>query len=302
MPGRIASSHGIDAPFLPAHEIGGLAIPLADGAMLNTLRSNSMSGASRRSHRQGNSLGILPPHPPLPAYSLTGIRRDAFVQNLFDQSAPDYERIEKLMALGRGSRYRNAALRRAGLTPGSKVLDVGIGTGLLAREALRLAGPNGLVVGVDPSPEMLKEVREPTLQLIQGNAESLPVPSGYFDFVSMGYALRHLWDLRTAFAEFYRVLRPGGRLLLLEVTRPKSSWGRLLLRSYLRFGVPLMARLAGCGQAGGQLWRYYHETIDACLPPPQILEALRIAGFVDADCHTEFPLLTEYTARRPETE
>lgn len=245
------------------------------------------------------ALSLLPPHPALPSYSRAGIRREIYVQDLFEQVAPEYERMEGLMAFGLGSRYRNQALCRAGLLPADTVLDVGTGTGLLAREALALVGPQGCVRGVDPSPGMLNEVREPRLQLLRASAEAIPLPNASCDFLTMGYALRHLRDIHAAFGEFYRVLRPGGRLLLLEITQPTTLWGRLLLCSYLRFVVPLVGSLAGCSRASRELWRYYHETIEACVPPPVILEALRSAGFAEMHRHVEFGCLSEYTARRP---
>ncbi|VVM05622.1 class I SAM-dependent methyltransferase, partial [Methylacidimicrobium tartarophylax] len=114
--------------------------------------------------------GLLPPHPPLHSYSRAGIQREVYVQGLFDKVAPEYEKMEGFMALGSGSRYRNQALHRAGLAPGDTVLDVGTGTGLLAREALALTGPQGCVLGIDPSPGMLNEVREPRLKLLRGSA------------------------------------------------------------------------------------------------------------------------------------
>ncbi|MDD4931846.1 MAG: class I SAM-dependent methyltransferase [Methylacidiphilaceae bacterium] len=258
-----------------------------------------MPDPSSESSGAATPVGLLPPHPPLLSYSRAGIRREVYVQGLFEEVAPEYERMEGFMALGRGSRYRNQALRRAGLLPGATVLDVGTGTGLLAREALALVGPHGRVLGVDPSPGMLNEVREPRLQLLRGSAEALPVPDASCEFLSMGYALRHLRDVHAAFAEFYRVLRPGGRLLLLEITRPTTPWGRHLLRGYLRVVVPILGRFAGCSSASKELWRYYHETIDACVPPPVILEALRAAGFVEMRRHVELRCLSEYTARRP---
>ncbi|WP_018292175.1 class I SAM-dependent methyltransferase [Verrucomicrobium sp. 3C] len=258
-----------------------------------------MPTPSSESGECATPVGALPPHPPLLSYSRTGIHREVYVQGLFEEVAPEYERMEGFMALGSGSRYRKQALLRAGLAPGDTVLDVGTGTGLLAREALALAGPQGCVLGVDPSPGMLNEVREPRLQLLRGSAEALPLPDASCDFLSMGYALRHLRDVHAAFAEFYRVLCPGGRLLLLEITRPTSLWGRLLLRGHLRVVVPLLGRFAGCSQASKELWHYYHETIEACVPPPVILEALRASGFLDVQRHVEFRCLSEYMARRP---
>jgi demethylmenaquinone methyltransferase/2-methoxy-6-polyprenyl-1,4-benzoquinol methylase len=153
------------------------------------------------------------PHPPLADYYPTEEDRQAYVIRIFDNTAADYDRIESLLALGTGSRYRREALIRGGLKTGMKVLDVGVGTGLLAAQACIIVGDASLVTGVDPSPGMLASSKVPdAVSLVEGRAESLPFPDNHFDFLSMGYALRHISDLATAFAEFERVLKPGGRL------------------------------------------------------------------------------------------
>src|ERR1700742_1956910 len=95
------------------------------------------------------------PHPPLRDYYLQEAERGGWVRQLFDRTAGDYERIERVMGLGSGSCYRRRALRRAGLTAGMCVLYIGGGTGLLARQAALLAGPTGKVTGVDPSRVMM---------------------------------------------------------------------------------------------------------------------------------------------------
>src|ERR1019366_8614081 len=109
---------------------------------------------------------VLRPHTPLPAYYGDEVEHEQFLRRIFDDTAPDYDRIERVLALGSGSRYRRAALQRAWLTAGAQVLDVGIGTGLVAREALALIGSSGRVVGVDPSPGMMSEVALPGVELI----------------------------------------------------------------------------------------------------------------------------------------
>src|SRR5690606_8600251 len=124
--------------------------------------------------------------------------RQRYVNDLFDSTALDYDRIERLMSFGSGSWYRRDALRRAGIGRGSAVLDVGCGTGLLAREAAKLIGPTGRLVGVDPSPGMMAQANLPQCRLVEGIAESLPVEDASFDFVTMGYALRHVGDLQQA--------------------------------------------------------------------------------------------------------
>ena len=172
----------------------------------------------------------LPPHPPLTDYYADEAARHSWVRRVFDTTAGDYDRVEGLMAFGSGPWYRRQALQRSGLTAGMRVLDVGTGTGLTAVEAARLSGSGANIVGVDPSPGMLANARMPQgMQVIEGRAEELPVPDASFDFVSMGYALRHVSDLRPVFSEFHRVLKPGGRACMLEITRPTSAGATLWL-------------------------------------------------------------------------
>jgi demethylmenaquinone methyltransferase/2-methoxy-6-polyprenyl-1,4-benzoquinol methylase len=204
-----------------------------------------------------------------------------------------------MLAFGTGPWYRRQALQRAGLTQGAQVLDVGTGTGLVAREALAIVGPSGSLVGVDPSPGMLGQAHLPGIELLQGFAEKLPRPDASADFLSMGYALRHLSDVRPAFAEFHRALKPGGRLLILEITKPASRWGTWFLKAYMRLLVPAAAWFVSRGTETPKLWRYYWDTIEACIPPDAVMEALANAGFTDVKRHVELGVFSEYTATKP---
>ena len=240
------------------------------------------------------------PHAPLPGYYGLDQQRCAWVVDLFDRTAPDYERIEALMAMGSGPRYRRRALSSAGLQPGMKVIDVGTGTGLVARAAAHLVGPQGSVLGVDPSAAMLANAPATAgVRLAVGRAESIPAPDASADFVSLGYALRHISDVSVAFREFLRVLRPGGRLCLLEITRPEGRWRRALLKTYMRTLVPWAARVLARERDTPLLMRYYWDTIDACVAPPLILAALDAAGFVEITRRTELGIFSQYCARRP---
>jgi len=241
----------------------------------------------------------LAPHAPLTDYYGNENEHQQFLQRIFDDTAPDYERIERILALGSGPWYRRKALQRAGLRPGAQVLDVGIGTGLVAREALGLIGSSGRLVGVDPSPGMMSEVKLPGLELLRGRAEALPRADATSDFLSMGYALRHIADVGAAFAEFNRVLRPGGRLLVLEITRPNGAVPTALLKGYMRAVVPLIASVVGRRKGSAELWRYYWDTIEACIAPQAVLDALRAAGFRDVQRHVELGIFSEYTAVKP---
>lgn len=243
------------------------------------------------------------PHQPLTAYYAEESDRRGFLSHIFDRSAADYDRIERLLALGSGPWYRGQALARAQLKRGMRVIDVGVGTGMVARQAARLTGDPALVVGIDPSAGMLASARVPAgVILREGRAEQIPYPDASFDFLSMGYALRHITDLETAFREFYRVLKPGGRLCLLEITRPQSQVGRLLLRGYMRGVVPTLARLIGGRPESVTLWQYYWDTIDACASPAQVIATLEAAGFRQARRHVEtrmLSILSEFQAVKP---
>ncbi len=179
------------------------------------------------------------------------------------------------------------------------MLDVGIGTGMVAREALRLIGPQGRLVGVDPSAGMMSQAHLPGVELRQGRAEDLPCDDADFGFLSMGYALRHISDVAAAFAEFHRVLAPGGRLLVLEITRPATRAGMAALKAYMRGVVPLVARVVARRHHTAELWRYYWDTIEACIPPETVLQALAQAGFTDVRRHVELGIFSEYTATKP---
>ncbi len=248
----------------------------------------------------GGRGGTAAPHPPLAGYYARPGDRDAFVRALFDGTAGDYDRINRIFSLGTGGWYRRRALLRAGLRPGDRLLDVATGTGLVAREAVRITGASGGVLGLDPSAGMLAEARRALgISLIQGQAESLPLADASMDFVSMGYALRHVADLSVAFAEFRRVLRPGGRLLLLEIGRPDGRLAHAAARIYLGRIVPALCRWTTPEGRSGRLMHYYWDTIEACVPAAVILQRLAEAGFAEVGCETQLGVFRSYTARRP---
>ncbi len=239
------------------------------------------------------------PHPPLKEYYATEADRGPWVRGLFDRTAGDYDRVEHAMALGTGSWYRRRALRRGGLAAGMRVLDIGVGTGLTACAAVRIVGAAELVVGVDPSAGMVECAKVPAGVVLKlGTAESIPAAAGSADFLSMGFALRHIGDLSAALVEFMRVLVPGGRICLLEITKPRGRITRALLRTYMRGIVPLLARALSRHRDMPQLMRYYWDTIEACAPPERILAEIRAAGFLEVNRYVEAGVFSEYRARK----
>lgn len=242
----------------------------------------------------------LAPHPALPRYYESVTQKRQFVRGIFDQTAPDYERVERTIALGTGSRYRGQALLRAGLQSGMRVLDVAVGTGLVAREAAHIVGSPSLVLGVDPSSGMLAEaVAKLSIRVVQGVGEQLPLAADQFDFLSMGYALRHLGDLRAAFQEFHRVLKPGGRVCVLEITRPRRRWANWMLRWYMKSAAPLAARILARSVQSPKLWQYYWDTTENCVSPQDVISAMTDAGLVEGQRRIEMGIFSEYTARKP---
>ena len=240
------------------------------------------------------------PHATLPQYYQDEQARRTFVRRLFDETASEYDRVERMMALGTGPWYRRRALVRSGLEPGMEVLDVAVGTGLLSREAVAIAGSARRVTGVDPSRGMLQTAsRKLDIVVVQGMAESLPFASNRFDFLSLGFALRHMSDISVTFSEFFRVLKPGGAVCVLELTRPDRPIARRALKAYIRGFVPFLARLAGSRGSAVRLYEYFWDTIDACVSPERVLAALRRAGFSDVERFVEIGIFSEYTGRKP---
>lgn len=248
---------------------------------------------------EGMTAGGLPPHPELARYYRPGEKK-RFVREIFDATAEDYERVERLMSLGWGAWYRRRALRRHGLPQGNRGLDVAMGTGLVAREILRLAGNGLLLVGLDPSLGMLHQARRRrALPAVAAFGEATPFPPGTFDFLTMGYALRHLPDLLLTFREFHRILRPGGKVLILEITPPRRGSGKGLLKWYIRFLTPAAALLFTGHKATARLWRYFWDTMEACVPPEEVLQALEKAGFARVSRFVELGIFSEYTGIKP---
>lgn len=243
----------------------------------------------------------LPPHPTLRQYYAEDEERPGYIRRLFDGSARHYDRINAIMSFGTDKRYRREALQRQGLVSGMAMLDVACGTGLVSGPARDIVGPRGLVVSLDPSPGMLGEaVRRGRTELpVLGKGEQIPLEGELFDLVCMGYALRHVSDLREVFSEYKRVLKPGGRVLLLEMTLPESRRSYPIFKFYMKSFIPFMTRVSTFNGQATHLMKYFWDTVDQCVPPETILAALKDVGFGQVKRQVEARVFSEYTAIKP---
>jgi demethylmenaquinone methyltransferase / 2-methoxy-6-polyprenyl-1,4-benzoquinol methylase len=197
------------------------------------------------------------------------------VRGMFDAIAPRYDLVNRIMTFRMDVRWRKKTVRSLRLRPGAVVVDLACGTGDLCRE---LARAGAAPVGVDLSFGMLAAARTDA-PLLQGDALRLPLPDASADAVTCGFALRNFESLPPFFAELARVVRPGGRIALLEVAEPPNRLLRFGHGIYFGKIVPLVGGLLSDPAA----YRYLPRSV-AYLPEPEVMLAnLTDAGFADVD-------------------
>ncbi|MBE3576140.1 MAG: class I SAM-dependent methyltransferase [Limnochordales bacterium] len=223
-----------------------------------------------------------------------------YVQQVFGTIADRYDLMNLIMT-GGIVRYWQAVFRRhTGLRPGQQALDVACGTGELSLIMARQVAPNGRVIGIDFSPAMLSVGREKIsrtryrdiVDLRYGDALKLPFEDDSFDCVATGFALRNMTDLRRALAEMYRVVRPGGRVVSLELSHPVHKWLIGPYRLYVHHVIPLLGRWAARrldgmparrrgktrpAQVSPYVW--LPESLSEIPPQQELAEIMRSVGF-----------------------
>ncbi len=173
------------------------------------------------------------------------------VRAMFDRIAGLYDAMNSVMTAGLHHQWRRRAADLAAVGPGARVLDVATGTGDLAIELRRRVGPTGEVVGCDFSDEMLVHARRkaPALTFEHANAMELPYPDASFDAATVGFGARNFGDLERGVAEMARVVRPGGRVVILEITTPTKPPLSTFFRLWFDHAVPALGRVAGDPEA-----------------------------------------------------
>jgi demethylmenaquinone methyltransferase / 2-methoxy-6-polyprenyl-1,4-benzoquinol methylase len=194
------------------------------------------------------------------------------VRDMFDRIAPVYDLMNRVMSLGLDVRWRRMTAR-AVVRPDDRVLDVCCGTGDLALADLE-AGGN--VTGLDFSERMLARARRKSdaIEWVRGDATALPFPEDTFDAVTVGFGVRNLAELESGLRELARVLRPGGRLGCLEITRPTGA-----LRPFFRLWFDGLVPLAGRVLPGGSAYTYLPASVRRFPGPEDLAAVMEGAGF-----------------------
>lgn len=206
---------------------------------------------------------------------------DRRIAEMFDRISPRYDLLNRVLSLGADVSWRRRAVARARLGPGERALDVGVGTGDLSAGLLAASDPTSVVIGVDLAPRMLAISRGrlarygPRFRSAVGSATSLPLPDAAFDRIVTGFTIRNVGDLPRALGEFRRVLRPGGRAVLLELSHPVAAFAPVYWW-YFERAAPLVAVALGGDR---DAYRYLPRSLRAFPPADRLAAMVREAGF-----------------------
>jgi demethylmenaquinone methyltransferase/2-methoxy-6-polyprenyl-1,4-benzoquinol methylase len=209
----------------------------------------------------------------------TGTLEEGQVRAMFDRIARVYDLMNSLMTAGLHHRWRERAADLAAVGPGDRALDVASGTGDLAIELARRVGPAGNVIGSDFSEAMLERARQKSSAVTWewANALELPYPDDGFDAATVGFGARNFSDLDRGLAEMVRVVRPGGRVVILEITTPQRPPLSTFFSIWFDRIVPALGRIAGDPDA----YAYLPSSVKRFPGPRELAERMTAAGIGD---------------------
>ncbi len=210
--------------------------------------------------------------------NLTGSEKSRYVQDLFTRIAYRYDLMNRLMTGGQDIRWRREVIRRAGLHPEASLLDLGAGTGDLAREAISQQ-PTARVTAADFTLEMMRAGKQDADAFAWSAADALRLPFGseQFDAVVSGFLMRNVADHTSALFEQYRVLKPKGRIVILDTTRPRKTLLSPFIWLHLHVVIPMLGMLLS-GQRDA--YTYLPDSTEAFLTAEELVARMAAAGFM----------------------
>jgi len=216
-----------------------------------------------------------------------GKDKATYVRETFNAIAGRYDLMNSLMSLGMDKRWRRLAVQKVGAKPGMNILDVCCGTGQLSMELGHVVGSEGNVIGLDFSQKML-EVAEKTLlqvsnpghiRFVQGNAMKLPFPDHSFDGVTVGWGLRNLPDLRQGLREMVRTVKPGGKVVSLDMAKPSLLGFKQAYWLYFEKLVPLMGKVWA---RKASAYQYLHDSAREFPAQEELVRIFAACGLQEA--------------------
>ena len=219
---------------------------------------------------------------------LQGEAKSAYVQGMFGRVAERYNLMNRLMTLGQDQRWRRFVVGKANVPLNGSALDLATGTGDIAFETLKVQ-PSAKIVGADFSLPMMFVGQRASLgrdiQWCAADAMNLPFSDDSFDAVMSGYLVRNVIDIKRTLSEQLRVLKPGGRIVILDTSPPPHNILRPFILAYLKFGIPILGRIIG-GKQTADAYKYLPESTQSFKTPQELAALMREAGVQNVEFRT----------------
>lgn len=216
---------------------------------------------------------------------LHGKERSDYVQDMFGRIAERYNLMNRIMTFGQDMRWRKFVVKQAQLPPDGRLLDLATGTGDIAFEAAE-AQPSAQVIGADFALPMMqvgqREPRGHTIEWAAADALHLPFPNDHFNAVVSGYLVRNVIDIPQTLREQQRILKPGGRIVILDTSPPKNNLLKPFILAHLKYGIPTLGRIIG-GPGMADAYEYLPASTQAFKTPEELAQLMRDAGYVNVD-------------------
>lgn len=217
--------------------------------------------------------------------TLQGKEKSAYVQDMFGRIAERYNLMNRLMTAGQDQRWRKVVIDKAQIPPNGTVLDLATGTGDIAFEA-RKHVPSAQVIGADFAlPMMFVGQRQRMGNHIEwagADALQLPFPDNSFDAITSGYLVRNVPDIHQTLHEQLRVVKPGGRIVILDTSPPPDNLLRPFIIIHLKYVIPTMGRLIS-GKEGADAYQYLPESTQSFKTPDELAGIMREVGIINVD-------------------